>query len=170
MFTARTWTRLVTPMLALGTFLTLTSLAEAFDGSSCNQLSASNVTRSDVFNADAGKADFGDDLHLFGAPMGTAVICWFANGRVGVLGKVYADSFTEPAVALAQIRFRRTNGQFVALAPIGIGTNIPVVASRLVRTLSPQGNFNSVRLRLFTSDPLAQTQVNTLVFTRTFNR
>jgi hypothetical protein len=52
----------------------------------------------DQVKAEGGGADFGDDLHLGGAPQGTAVVCWDGNvrnpnaARVFLRGKLYHDN------------------------------------------------------------------------------
>lgn len=172
MFGMSKWTRLTTPLaIAAVSIVTFVGAARAFEPGNCNDLSSSAVNGFNIFKADTEKADFGDELHLFGHPAGDAVICWFSSGRVGVEGKVFADSITgEPLVALAEIRFQRTNGQVTAVRNFGIGTNISWVASRLVQTVSPPGNFNRVRLRLFISFPLQPAIPSQLVFSRTFHR
>ena len=71
--------------------------------------SDANVARVEFFNVNGGGADFGDELHLFGAPLGTAVVCFATSGRIAVKGKLYADGSSG---AVAKISFRRTNGQF----------------------------------------------------------
>jgi hypothetical protein len=72
---------------------------------------------------------------MFGAPQGDAIICWFSGGRVGIEGKLFADSLSgEPLVATAEIRYTRADGQ-VTVRRFGIGTNISWVASGLVRDL-----------------------------------
>jgi hypothetical protein len=70
--------------------------AQAYERSSCGQgVSWDQVDR---FSLEGGEADFGDDLHLGGAPRGTAVICWDGNlananaTRVRVIGKMYSDN------------------------------------------------------------------------------
>ena len=149
----------------------LAGTAQAFEPGNCNDLSSEAVSGFNIFKADTEKADFGDELHLLGSPQGTAVICWFSSGRVGVEGKVFADSISgEPLVALAEIRFQRQNGQVTTVQNFGIGTNISWVASRLVKDLSPQGNFDRVRLRLFISFPKKPTLPSRQVFSKTFHR
>jgi hypothetical protein len=55
----------------------------------------------DQFKAEGGGADFGDDLHLGGAPQGTAVVCWDGNlrnanaARVILRGKLYHDNLPD---------------------------------------------------------------------------
>src|SRR5436309_12350079 len=80
--------------LVPGALLGLSGKAQAFDPSSCNDISSNAVNEFNVFRVDGGGADFGHYPHIIGAPQGNAVICWFSHGRVGVEGKVYADSPT----------------------------------------------------------------------------
>lgn len=164
----------IRPMAALalvaGFTLTFTAPARAFGPGDCNDVSSGTVNGFNTFRADGGRADFGDHPHWFGAPQGDAIICWFSNGRVGVEGTLFADSLTgEPVVATAEIRYRRTNGQFITRR-FAIGTNISWVASGLVKDLSPGGNFNGVRIRLFTFLPLTPSLPSVRVFSRNFQR
>jgi hypothetical protein len=172
MFGQNTWKCLL-PVCAAVSALICTTAAKAFDQGNCKDFGSLNLSRAATFNTEAGGADFGDDPHWFGNPVGTAVICWFSNGRVGIKGKVFADTTLhgDPVVATAEVRFRRTNGQFTPATTISIGTNIAWVASSLVQKLSPQGNFNRVRVRLFDAFPAdLEHTPNTLVSTRTFSR
>jgi hypothetical protein len=172
MFGMSRWVRPITALaFAAGSIAAFAGAAHAFEPANCNDLSAATVSGFNVFKVDAGKADFGDFIHLFGAPQGNAVICWFSNGRVGVEGYVFADSLSgDPLVATAEIRFQRANGHVTSVINIGIGTNMPLVTSQLVKALSPQGNFNRIRIRLFTFLPLQPHLPSTLVFSRTFQR
>jgi hypothetical protein len=170
MFGMSKWIQPITALAFAVSIVTFAGAARAFEPGNCNDLSSRAVTGFNTFRVDAGKADFGDEIHFLGAPQGDAVICWFSGGRVGVEGKVFADSFSgEPVVATAEIRYTRTNGQ-ATVHSFAIGTNISWVASRLVRDRSPRGNFNRVRIRLFTFLPLSPTLPSTLVFSRTFHR
>jgi hypothetical protein len=166
------WMRPITALaFAAGSIATFAVTAQAFEPGNCNDLSSGAVSGFNVFKVDAGKADFGDLIHLFGAPQGDAVICWFSSGKVGVEGRVFADSLSgEPLVATAEIRFQRPNGHVTSVINIGIGTNISWVGSQLVKALSPHGNFNRIRIRLFTFLPLQPNLPSTLVFSRTFQR
>src|SRR6185312_4846702 len=67
--------------------------AQAYDRSACSQdVSWDQV---DQISLNGGEADYGDDLHLGGAPVGKAVVCWDGNlakanaTRVQVIGKMY---------------------------------------------------------------------------------
>jgi hypothetical protein len=64
--------------------------ANAYDGNSCS--SKSTVYDVDRFRFDGGPIDFGDELHLNGAPQGDAVTCW-QQGRssVQLRGKMFLD-------------------------------------------------------------------------------
>ena len=70
-------------------------LAKAFDGNDCGPIYA-HLSRVSAFSIDGGKADFGDDLDIGGAPRGTAVVCWSRDGRASVKGKLYADQLCGP--------------------------------------------------------------------------
>jgi hypothetical protein len=130
---------------------------------------SANVSKVERFSLDGGGADFGDELHLAGAPQGAAIICWSIDGRVAVKGKLYADGHCdhfqpcEPLTARVEIRFQRTNGRVTNItsrskfSPGGL-------ASREVVKVSPFGSFNLVRIQLFTppgTDP---------IITKNFNR
>lgn len=75
----------------------------------------------DQFRAEGGGADFGDDLHLGGAPQGTAVVCWDGNlrnpnaARVILRGKMYRDNaqgigVSEDLCVFSVIKFLDANG------------------------------------------------------------
>jgi hypothetical protein len=92
--------RSITTALAAVALLTcLVGPAEAFDGGTCNSIfGAGNIGTVRQFTIDTGslgKVDFGDHLHLFGEPRGTAVVCWHKTGPVAVRGYVFADSLTD---------------------------------------------------------------------------
>jgi hypothetical protein len=173
MFGICKWIRRLTALVFVvaGSTLTFAGPAGAFSPGDCNDVSSSGtVSGFNTFNVDAGKADFGDHPHWGGAPRGDAVICWFSNGRVGVEGTLFADSLSgEPVSATAEVRYRRTNGQFVTRS-FGIGTNISWVASGRVIDLSPSGNFDRVRIRLFTFLPDTPNVPRVRVFSKTFLR
>jgi hypothetical protein len=103
--------RSVTATLAAVVSLTgLAGPAEAFDSNTCNTtFGPGNVRSVRQFTMDTGtlgKVDFGDHLHLFGAPQGTAVVCWHKDGPVAVRGYVFADS-SEHIVFSWRIRYFR---------------------------------------------------------------
>jgi hypothetical protein len=81
--------------VAAGSMSALAGSAEAFDRGECDRaFGAANVVDHDLMQkdtGDAGKADFGDHAHLFGAPQGTAVVCWSDDGAVLLRGRVFND-------------------------------------------------------------------------------
>jgi hypothetical protein len=90
--------------------------AQAYDGGTCPG-EFRDVVRQ--FKVDGGDVDFGDDLHLGGAPQGTAVACWDGNvqnanaARVILRGKLYLDYRTigdSTVCASAVIKFLNANG------------------------------------------------------------
>ena len=171
MFGMSNWIRPITTLaIVAGSIFTVAGTARAFGPGNCSDLSSRAVDAFNTFKVDGGGADFGDELHMFGAPQGDAIICWFSGGRVGIEGKLFADSLSgEPLVATAEIRYTRANGQ-ITVRRFAIGTNISWVASGLVKDLSPPGNFNSLRVRLFTFLPLSPAKPSVRVFSRTFQR
>jgi hypothetical protein len=74
------------------------SVAHAYDRSTCG--TSRSWEEVDQFRMSAGIPDLGDDLHLGGAPQGTAVACWDGNlanataTTVFVKAKLYRDSTT----------------------------------------------------------------------------
>lgn len=148
----------------------LTGVTQAYDRGDCVRIfgSDANIARVEQFSVDGGGADFGDEPHWFGVPVGTAVVCFATSGRIAVKGKLYADRSQR---AIVEIRFRRTNGQFTPIespprtVDASPGQNL---ASREIAVASPPGQFNRARIRLFTRD--FTTGVTALVATRTFNR
>ncbi|MDT5091111.1 MAG: hypothetical protein QOH60_474 [Mycobacterium sp.] len=104
--------------------------AQAYDVWSCPGDFRSKVVQ---FKMEGGVGDFGDDLHLGGAPQGTAVACWDGNvqnanaSRVFLKGKSYLDlpsvvlpdlpglppgggTVAGPVCTFATIRFVNANG------------------------------------------------------------
>jgi len=131
---------------------------------------ATNVAKVETFKIDGGQADFGDDPHLLGAPQGDAVVCWLNSGKVAVLGKLYSDNFRDPHTASVRIRFRRTSGALTPSVRKSVTSQTFWVASRSIEVVSPDGNFNQVRLRLTSSQNTALGSTSALVGTRSFNR
>lgn len=70
--------------------MTPATSASAYDGNSCS--SKTTVYDVDRFRFDGGPIDFGDELHLNGAPQGDAVTCWQqGRGTVQLRGKMFLD-------------------------------------------------------------------------------
>jgi len=136
-----------------GSLMCLIAPAQAYDLNSCNQLLPTSAVQR--FSTEGGGADFGDEPHLGGQPLGDAVICWSPAGRVAVIGKLYADDLClpfrpcDPLTATVKIKFQRTNGSWT-------GTTIRRkltqgnLASLEVKKKSPMGSFKKVNIRLFT--------------------
>jgi hypothetical protein len=146
----------------------LTGVTQAYDRGDCVRIfgNDANVAKVDFFSVNGGGADFGDELHLFGAPLGTAVVCFATSGRIAVKGKLYADG---SQAALVKIRFRRTNGQFTPNKQRAVTAGLQQsLASYEVVMASPPGHFNRARIRLFTVD--FTSGVTALVATRNFDR
>jgi hypothetical protein len=149
----------------------LAGAAQAYDDADCDRMFASaNVQRVQSFAMEEGETDFGDDLHLFGAPLGRAVICWSIDGRAAVKGKLYSDEFREPHQAIVEIRFRRTNGQPTNITTRSVSTQGGFVGSREVEKVSPVGRFNEVRIQLKSFRDTALGPVTSTLATRTFTR
>lgn len=152
--------------------------AAAFDQHDCyRQLGQLNVVSVQSFSIEAGEADFGDELHLFGSPQGDGVVCWSGDGRVAVIGKIYADNLCvplqecEPLEATVKIRFQRANGRVTNITRRSVLSQ-GGLASATVRKTSPNGQFDRVRIQLFTLTPpqLAVPPAASLVATREFRR
>jgi hypothetical protein len=126
------------------------------DQNDCNNLfGAANIQKVETFTINTDNADFGDELHLFGAPQGTAVVCWLNNGRVSVIGKLYSDA-REPHISRIEVVFRRTNGQFTDIRRSSVATQgLPVgpVPQHDIQINSPNGNFDRVGIRLISVFP-----------------
>jgi len=146
----------------------LTGVTQAYDRGHCVQIFGNDANVASVvqFSMDGGGADFGDEPHWFGAPVGTAVVCFATSGRIAVKGRLYADRSQR---AIVQIRFRRTSGTFSPTVQRTVDA-LPNqgLASAEIAVASPTGQFNRVRIRLFTRD--FTTGVTARVATRTFNR
>jgi hypothetical protein len=115
--------------------------AQAYDGGTCNSIyGAQNVDVAQQFTIETGTTgnfDFGDDLHLFGEPRGTAVVCSTHDGRVRLIGKGFQDGavLVNPQV---RVQFMGNNGVPAITLFRGLTVNVE-------RT----GNFASVRVTLF---------------------
>ena len=157
--------RSVTAMVAaVGSLVCLAGPAEAFDSGTCNSVfGADNVRRAVTFKIDTGtvgKVDFGDHLHLWGAPQGTAVVCWQKAGSVAVKGRLFTDTQNDEII-FAQAEITYFKGDVVGATSqhsvTGNGT-----ANTLVNTLKSGGaDFTKIRLRLFRNNTLVQTKIIT---------
>ena len=146
--TIRSWTAGTTAIAAL---VTLAGPASAYDRQTCDVMFGSaNVRSIEQIAIEAGRADFGDELHLFGAPQGKAVICWSLDGRAAVKGRLYADDFRGPVEAIIEIRFTRRDGRVTNITRRSVLTNGVILGNREVEKVSPRGNFSRVRIELFT--------------------
>ena len=98
--------------VTVGAMTALAGPAAAYDRANCdNTFGADNVRVATTFKIETGTTgqfDFGDDFHLFGTPMGTAVACSSKSGGVRVLGKAFPDGATlvNPQV---RVQFLRSN-------------------------------------------------------------
>jgi len=161
MRTKRAMVRSVTAMVAVvGSLVCLAGPAEAFDKGTCNsKFGADNVRRTTAFKIDTGtvgKVDFGDHLHLWGAPQGTAVVCWQKAGSVAVVGRLFTDTQNDEII-FAQAEITYFKGDVVGATSQhsvrGNGT-----ANTLVNELkSGGGDFTKIRLRLFRNTTLVKT-------------
>ncbi|MFG1230181.1 hypothetical protein [Xanthobacter wiegelii] len=134
--------------------------AHAFGAGDCTMFAQSNVARVQEISINTNNADFGDFPHLFGAPLGKAIICWGADGRVGVRGTLFADDFREPIQAILKVRYQAADGTWTPFARGDvIGQGGLVAFQRFVHT-SPRGRFNRVQIRLetFQDSPLPNDQ------------
>jgi len=173
--TSKLVTRLIAVMtIAAGSLLSLRGPAQAYDLSSCNRVVDTFAIQQ--FTINGGAADFGDEPHILGGPVGTAVICWSPGGRVAVIGQVYADNLClplrpcTPLKAIVKIRFKRANGSFTGTTTRTTLSN-GGLAHRELKKVSPSGTFNGVNIRVFTfqSTALGPTG-NILVAERNFQR
>jgi hypothetical protein len=128
--------------VAAGSLVSLAGPAQAYDRGTCNSIyGAQNVDVAAQFTIETGTAgnfDFGDDLHLFGAPQGTAVVCSTHDGRVRLIGKGFPDNGVVLVNPQVRIQFMGNNGVPAITLFRGLGVNVE-------RT----GNFASVRVTLF---------------------
>lgn len=156
--------------------LAATGSAQAYDRDRCNTLFAeANVAKVEKFRASAGQVDFGDNPHMFGSPFGDAVVCWSVDGRVAVVGKVYADvKLGSETLSRARVIFTRSNGAQVRTTTDIIGG---FGASATVNAISPTGNFNRVRVELYNGNVIDDSLTNptpppppTLRWSKNFSR
>ena len=144
--------------------------AEAFARANCDGLfGGANIAKVDTFKINAGAVDFGDNPHLAGGPQGTAVVCWSIDGRIAVLGKVYADSIRDNVMAIVLIRFRR-DGVWSADVKQSVFGNF--AKSAPVNFFTDAGHFvDRVRVRLFNGNVTALGDgSDTLLATKNFRR
>jgi hypothetical protein len=88
--------------VAVGALIGGAGTAQAYDGNTCEQHFNPWSTKVEQFTIETGtvgKVDFGDILHLGGAPQGSAVVCWEDGynaepDRARVVGRVFADSWS----------------------------------------------------------------------------
>ncbi len=144
-------------VVAVGSLASLAGPAQAYDAGTCDGIFGVGNSAVDRFKADtgsAGKVDFGDVPHWFAVPQGDAVACWADDGRVALKGRVFADSGDTITLTSAKVTFFN-NGvagpESVHEFFGGYGTN------KLVNRVSAAGNFNRVRIRLFSVGTLQRT-------------
>jgi len=154
--------RSVTAMVAaVGSLVCLAGPAEAFDSGTCNSLfGADNVRSAVAFKIDTGavgKVDFGDHLHLGGAPQGTAVVCSSKARAVAVRGYLFTDT-PDGEIINVEARITYYRGDVVgATSQHQFSGNY--AASKLVNVLkSGGGGFTKIRLRLFRNQTLVHTK------------
>lgn len=131
--------------------------AQAFDKGTCDGIFGVGNSAVDRFKADtgsAGKVDFGDHNHWFGVPLGDAVACWGNNGRVALVGRVFADSGNVITLTAAKVTFFNNGVAGTETVHDFWGNN---GSNKLVNRLSGAGNFNQVRIRLFSAGTLVDT-------------
>src|SRR4051812_19054287 len=158
-------------VLAAYAAATTPGTARAYDQAACNEIfGIANVTPTEQFAIEGGAADFGDDPHWFGTPLGKAVACWATDGRVAIRGKLFADDFHEPVEAIAKIRFQRVNGTVSGTTTSTVQGAGGFPASVQITRISPPGNFNRARIQLFTFTNSALGPATRLVATKTLHR
>jgi hypothetical protein len=147
---------------AVGSLVCLAGPAEAFDSGTCNSLfGADNVLRATTFKIDTGtvgKVDFGDHLHLFGAPQGTAVVCSNKAGAVAVRGYLFTDTQGGIIFAEARITYFTGPGRDVVGATSQHQLSGNYAASALVNVRKSGQVFTRVRIRLFRGGTLVHTK------------
>lgn len=109
------------------------------------------------FRISAGRADFGADPHLFGAPRSSGRVCWSTGGAgaSGAIldGQLYYDDLSNAGCAHITVRFETLAGQLVSLYSDGIcGTGGLRQRSAFSQV---NGAVRRIRIRLFTSETSA---------------
>jgi hypothetical protein len=135
--------------------LSFAGTGQAFDSNDCRNMFPVTLQRTDHIKIDTGKVDFADNAHLFGSPVGTAVICWSNDGRVGMKGRVFSDPGTfypDNQYATARIWFFDINaglwryqGAFSTALSNSLQSTRP---GGLDGLRSPAGAFSAVRIQL----------------------
>ena len=127
------------------------SPANAYDSNTCQPGLRSDVDQFKVDTGGSGDVDFGDDMHVGGAPQGTAVVCWSTGGdSVSITGKLFWDSF-DAGCAAADVTVVRSDGSSASYQGLyekcsSGGLRSTVVQSSYFGTVD---NLDRVRLRLF---------------------
>jgi len=149
--------------------LSLAGPAQAFDSGDCNStFGAANVIDVDQFSKDtgtSGRVDFGDHMHLGGAPQGTAVACWSSTGRVLLKGYLFSDPVDgDYADVKAVIDFRPNAGlgerrEVSIPAPTVVGGMFHLPKDKIANFNigRPGTTFNRVTIRLLADGELIDT-------------
>jgi hypothetical protein len=127
--------------------------AQAYDRGTCEaEPGTATIVDDDRVSINGGKVDFGDILHLGGAPAGTAVVCWKADGGVRVRGRLFADSNSALITAQVEVGAIRTSGTVSTMAYDFKGL---YAENRVVDFGWDYGTFNHIRIRLYKWEPSA---------------
>jgi hypothetical protein len=132
---------------ALVALVCLSGPAQAYDEGDCDRhLGAANVVDVDRFKVSSGSVDFGDGLHLFGSPLGDAVVCWGGDGSFALKGRLYADSPTRFALraditfdqpGLVRKSFSGKNGENVFIGIIDtVDSSSPAINRVTIRLIN----------------------------------
>ena len=130
--------------------------AQAYDRGTCEaEPGTATIVDDDKVSINGGKVDFGDILHWGGAPAGTAVVCWKANGGVRVRGRLFADSNSTLITAELEIGAIRTSG---TVSTMWYDFQGLYAENRVVDFGWDYGTFNHIRIRLYKWEPGATTR------------
>lgn len=168
----RRWTlrALTAVVVTTGSLVSLAGPAQAYDSNTCSARLPVPVTDVDQFKLSAGSVDFGDGWHLFGAPVGDAVVCWGGGGGdIAISGNLYADSPTSINIAV-DVRYYRAagSGTTTSNSVYFFGRN---GESKAVPHIMPGGAaFDRVRIRLWLCGVTPSDGTCSLVNAETFHR
>jgi hypothetical protein len=141
-----------------GSLVSLAGPAQAYDRGTCDQkFGVGNWADEDTFKVDTGEVgqvDFGDNLHLFGQPQGTAVVCFATDGAVSLTGRLFADSGLTVINVEAKVTYFRGT---VAASTSSHELITSMAGSKVVNQVRTGGNFTKVRIRLYSVGELRHT-------------
>jgi hypothetical protein len=151
---------LATAVAAAAALMATTGSAHAYDGRSCQVAILGEVFEHDQFKMKTGSVDFGDGWHLWGSPLGDAVVCWGADGGgtgpgdeldvgdIVIKGKLYADSPNLITTGV-DVRYFRTDGSYTTTQRVYFSGSNGESSNPLSFSMPGAAAVDRVRIRLW---------------------